>query len=122
MVSAFRRQLTLQQREVSARVSKAEHPALLAVALLREAPAGTCLVCWRDRGERDEREGRPNHVCSRDDRACLRIWRRLRERIAERTQAAKESLLEELAPAPARVLELQRRQPPSPEDEARRAA
>lgn len=93
--------LTPRQREVSARVSsRAEAPSLLALDLWRAAPRDGCLVCWRDHPWREEFVP----LCRREFGACIRIWRRLRAHLEERTQAAKESLLEELEPP--RVLQL----------------
>jgi hypothetical protein len=109
------------RRRFLERVRSAEHPALLALRLWREAPPGACLVCMRDRGERwDERDGRPVYACKREGAACQHAWKKLRRRIVERTQEAKASLIAELEADAATVLQLPapRRQP----QQTRRAA
>jgi hypothetical protein len=110
-----------RRRRFLERVRTARHPALLALQLWREAPPGACLVCWRERGERwAENNERPVYACNRDAAACQRAWRRLRNRIVERTQEAKSSLLAQFEAASAPPLQL-----PAPrrmQTEARRAA
>jgi hypothetical protein len=117
MVSA--RGMTPRQREVAARVARAESPALLAFELWRESPPHTCVVCWRDKFGWTEREDRPSYTCSRDGSACARMWRRLRHQVEALHEEAKRSLLLALEPDDmGQLLEW----PPPHEDEARRAA